>query len=159
MKKKVIDLQGSVDEEMVDYVRCALLYFVTVGNPDITVRVQSTGGCVQSGLDIYHCLVHYPGFVTGSIDGFCNSMASVILQACDHRVITPSGTMHPHNVRFHPDDIDIELLDPATRALMPAPIVAKHEKDLKEIPKQHREGLTLLPVARVEDVFALALQK
>ncbi len=32
-----------------------------------------------------------------------------------------------------------------------------NEKDLKEIPKPHREGLNLIPVARVEDVFKLAL--
>ncbi len=34
-----------------------------------------------------------------------------------------------------------------------------NEKDLKEIPKRHREGLVLLPVSRVEDVFALGLHK
>ncbi|MGZ3650311.1 MAG: endopeptidase La [Bdellovibrionota bacterium] len=33
-----------------------------------------------------------------------------------------------------------------------------NEKDLKEIPKAHREGLRILPVSRVEDVFALAMK-
>lgn len=32
-----------------------------------------------------------------------------------------------------------------------------NEKDLKEIPKQHRAGLTLLPLSKVDDVFAKAL--
>lgn len=32
-----------------------------------------------------------------------------------------------------------------------------NEKDLKEIPKQHREGLNLIPLTRVEDVFQSSL--
>ena len=33
-----------------------------------------------------------------------------------------------------------------------------NEKDLKEIPKNHREGLRIIPVSKVNDVFRLALQ-
>ncbi len=33
-----------------------------------------------------------------------------------------------------------------------------NEKDLKEIPKPHREGLNLLPASRIEDIFQLALK-
>jgi ATP-dependent Lon protease len=33
-----------------------------------------------------------------------------------------------------------------------------NEKDLKEIPKPHREGLSILPASRIEDIFRLALR-
>jgi len=33
-----------------------------------------------------------------------------------------------------------------------------NEKDLKEIPRPHREGLSILPASRIEDIFRLALK-
>lgn len=48
----------------------------------------------------------------------------------------------------------------ARRAGIKTVILPKlNEKDLKEIPKQHREGLVLLPASRIEDLFQLALGK
>jgi ATP-dependent Lon protease len=33
-----------------------------------------------------------------------------------------------------------------------------NEKDLKEVPRLHREGLKLIPLSKVDDVFRIALE-
>ena len=50
---------------------------------DITLRINSPGGDVFSGIAIYNLLKDYPGKVTAVIDGMAASIASVIAMAAD----------------------------------------------------------------------------
>ena len=126
----IIDISGEVDAEMSDYVREGLLRLNTNGSPPITIKILSTGGFVRAGLKIYDTLLQYPGFKTGVIDGECNSMAAVILMACDKRQIMPSGSIHPHNVRIYTEGIDFELLIPEKRQRLPKHRIEEFEKDI-----------------------------
>lgn len=50
---------------------------------DITLRINSPGGDVFSGIAIYNLLKDYPGKITAVIDGMAASIASVIAMAAD----------------------------------------------------------------------------
>lgn len=53
------------------------------GGKDITLRINSPGGDVFSGIAIYNQLKDYPGKITAVIDGMAASIASVIAMAAD----------------------------------------------------------------------------
>jgi len=58
----------------------------------ITLRINSQGGSVKDGLEIYHMLKSRSSDVTAYVDGFALSIASLIPLAAD-RVISPKGSL------------------------------------------------------------------
>lgn len=96
LSKGIIDLSGNTDEDMAYYVREALTRLAVAGNPDIEVRITSIGGNCGAGYGIYDLLSDYPGRTVGKVMGFANSMASIILQACDIRRISKHSTISLH---------------------------------------------------------------
>lgn len=52
---------------------------------DINIIINNKGGDQQHGLGIYDMIRNIPNHVTGTVYGYCNSMAMWILQACDLR--------------------------------------------------------------------------
>lgn len=65
-----------------------------VTNPTMTVHLNSPGGEIFEGIAIYNALRSHPAAVTIRVDGIAASIASVILQAGDQRVMQPfSQTM------------------------------------------------------------------
>ena len=98
LDRQILELGGSVDEQMFDYVRTALVHCLASGGPDLTVKITSSGGDVTYGLLIHDELANYPGKLIGVVSGFANSMASIILQACDERIIFPHATVCIHNM-------------------------------------------------------------
>ena len=54
---------------------------------EIEVYINSNGGSVKEGVAIYNQLKRHPAQKTGYVDGVAHSVAFVILQACDHRVM------------------------------------------------------------------------
>lgn len=65
--------------------------------PKIRVEINSPGGDVFDGIAIYNALRTHPAHVTTRVDGIAASIASVIAQAGDHRVVLSSGQMMIHN--------------------------------------------------------------
>lgn len=65
--------------------------------PKMRVEINSPGGDVFDGIAIYNALRNHPAHVTTRIDGLAASIASVIAQAGDRRVIQPSAQMMIHN--------------------------------------------------------------
>lgn len=63
----------------------------------IRVEINSPGGSVWDGIAIYNALRSHPAEVTTRVDGIAASIASVIAQAGDHRVIVGGGQMMIHN--------------------------------------------------------------
>lgn len=60
------------------------------GIPDtaeVEIYINSNGGSVKEGTAIYNQLKRHPAHKTGYVDGVAHSIAFVILQACDHRVM------------------------------------------------------------------------
>ncbi|HHQ6781066.1 TPA: head maturation protease, ClpP-related, partial [Staphylococcus aureus] len=66
-------------------------------NEDINVIINSGGGDVYSGSEIYTSLKTYPGKVNIKIVGVAASAASVIAMAGDHIEISPTAQMMIHN--------------------------------------------------------------
>lgn len=64
---------------------------------DVLVEINSTGGDVWSGAEIYSALRSYAGKVNVEIVGLAASAASFIAMAGDHISISPMGQMMIHN--------------------------------------------------------------
>ncbi len=64
--------------------------------PKITVRINSYGGSVFEGIAIFNALRSHPAEVTTQVDGIAASIASVIAQAGDHRVMLDASEMMIH---------------------------------------------------------------
>lgn len=67
------------------------------GAGDITVWINSPGGCVFAASQIYNMLMDYKGKVTVKIDGIAASAASVIAMAGKEVLISPTGLIMIHN--------------------------------------------------------------
>jgi ATP-dependent protease ClpP protease subunit len=80
--------------------------------PSIRVEINSPGGDVWDGVAIYNALRNHPAQVTTRIDGMAASIASVIFQAGDRRIVHASSQMMIHNawgmtVGDHQDHADM----------------------------------------------------
>jgi ATP-dependent Clp protease protease subunit len=64
---------------------------------NITVWINSPGGCVFAASQIYNALKEYPDKVTIKIDGIAASAASVIAMAGDEVLMSPVSYMMIHN--------------------------------------------------------------
>ncbi len=64
----------------------------------IELYVNSEGGSVEHGYGIYANLKRHPAEKTCFIDGFANSVASIVAMACDRIVMYPNSIMGIHNV-------------------------------------------------------------
>jgi ATP-dependent Clp protease protease subunit len=67
------------------------------GEGDITVWINSPGGCVFAASQIYNMLMDYKGNVTVKIDGIAASAASVIAMAGTDVFLSPVSMMMIHN--------------------------------------------------------------
>lgn len=65
--------------------------------PEIMVAINCPGGDVFDGIAIYNALRAHPAKVTTRIDSLAASIASVIAQAGDHRVMLSSAQMMIHD--------------------------------------------------------------
>lgn len=70
---------------------------LSAGTGDITVWINSPGGCVFAAAEIYTALKEYPGKVTVKIDGLAASAASVIAMSGDEVLMSPVSYMVIHN--------------------------------------------------------------
>src|SRR5690606_20686326 len=65
--------------------------------PKMRVEINSPGGDVWSGIAIYNALRMHPASVTTRVDGIAASIASVIAQAGDTRIMLGGSQMMVHN--------------------------------------------------------------
>lgn len=64
----------------------------------VEVYINSPGGSVFSGSEIYTALKEYSGITTGKIIGVAASAASVIAMGCRYLYMSPTSQMMIHNV-------------------------------------------------------------
>lgn len=70
---------------------------LNAGTGNITVWINSPGGCVFAAAQIYNMLMEYKGDVTVKIDALAASAASVIAMAGTRVLMSPVGLMMIHN--------------------------------------------------------------
>lgn len=68
---------------------------------DVTVEINSPGGSVFAGSEIYTSLKSYPGNITVKIVGIAASAASVIAMAGDTVQISPTAQIMIHNASVY----------------------------------------------------------
>lgn len=64
---------------------------------DLEVHINSGGGDVWDGIAIYNAIAGRPGKVTTVVDGLAASIASVIMQAGQQRIIAPGAMVMIHD--------------------------------------------------------------
>ena len=67
------------------------------GGQTINIFINSGGGCVISGMALYDAIYACKNRVRGYVYGQASSIASVILQACDERVISTHSSIMIHD--------------------------------------------------------------
>ncbi len=78
-------ISSGTERDLYEKVAMALAYLKSRDSPDLEVIIDSGGGSVGSGLDIYDLIRLYQGKTTGLVISKAASMAAVVLQACDVR--------------------------------------------------------------------------
>lgn len=63
---------------------------------DVTLEINSPGGYIDAGSEIYTELMEYPGKINANIVGYACSAASWIALAADHVAISPTAQMMIH---------------------------------------------------------------
>lgn len=84
---------------------------------DIVLEVNSNGGLVTVGSDIYTMLKQYPGNVTAEVTGMAASAASVAIMGADKVVISPTAQMMIHKALLGYVSGNSDDLDKASNAL------------------------------------------
>lgn len=86
-------------------------------NSDIILEVNSNGGLVTVGSEIYTALRNYKGKVTAEITGMAASAASVAVMGVDKVVMSPTAQMMVHKASFNWVAGNSDDLDKASNAL------------------------------------------
>jgi len=86
-------------------------------NSDIVLEVNSNGGLVTVGSEIYTALKSYPGNVTVEVTGMAASAASVAIMGADKVLISPTAQIMIHKALYGYVSGNSDDLDKASNAL------------------------------------------
>ena len=64
--------------------------------PEISVRINSSGGDVFEGVAVYNALVRFPAKVTVHVDGLAASIASLVAMAGDKTLVAENAMLMVH---------------------------------------------------------------
>jgi ATP-dependent Clp protease protease subunit len=103
IRGRIVYLQGEIEEEKIDKFQ-KLVRYLDKTSGDITIVLDSEGGCVNKGFAAYDCIRECDNDVVVKVCGVAMSMASVILQAGDRRVITPNSRIMIHRGEIEVSD-------------------------------------------------------
>ncbi len=88
-----IALTCTDDDDSVNFVSAGimlknLLYLESINNDPVTIHWNSPGGEWSHGMAIYDCIRNMKSHVTMMGYGFVRSMGTIIMQACDDRLLS-----------------------------------------------------------------------
>lgn len=86
-------------------------------NSDVVLEVNSNGGLVTVGSEIYTTLRSYPGNVTAEVVGMAASAASVAIMGADKVTMSPTAQIMIHKALFNWVSGNSNDLDKASNAL------------------------------------------
>lgn len=102
LSKRVIYLSGDITSEMASKFGKAVVWLnAQSSKKPIVLYIDSAGGLVSAGLDIYDMVRHSKAPITGIVYRRAYSMASVILQGCVSRESLPHAEILVHSVRLN----------------------------------------------------------
>lgn len=93
--RRSIDLFGEIDHDtFVNVFKNLHVLDGTQGT--INIFINSEGGCTTAGRAIYDAIKGCENYVRAMVYGECSSMASLILQAADERIMSPGSFIMIH---------------------------------------------------------------
>ena len=128
-------------------------------NVPVDVYINSRGGSVAEGLNIYNALLRHPAKVTTYNDGFACSAASVVFLAGEERIMSHASLLMIHNawtfaagnakeLRKQADDLDT-ITEPSMNAYM-----SRVKIEREELARMMDEETWIKPEQAVEWGFA-----
>ncbi len=145
----IIVVAGHVDQKMVDRVRKMLAVAENHNTKKLEIRIESSGGEVPAGMKIYDLIRSAPvQRRTGKVASHALSMATIILQACDHREAAPDARLLLHHTRFR--DVELPVLKDLVRVQLMVTLAEKDERRMNEI-LMSRTKRSLTEIQRVCD--------
>lgn len=161
---RLIDCMGSIDEEKAKEVIKNIRLLDFVSDKDITILLATEGGDVHWGMEIFDAIKECNSKVTIHAVGPCWSMGSVILQAGDFRLISPSATVMIHlGTSAYPENHVltqkqwIEEHDRIEKETQEILYKKMKEKDLKFTKAKLQKLLTFDTIYTAEDTIKVGL--
>jgi len=155
LPRPVINIFGVVDQDMYIAVRDFMSTLISRGSPPLQLRIDSGGGSVSAGLDIYDLIRLYDNEVEGIVLARAASMAAVILQACTKRKCARHGAVLIHHVSSSSVKLDVLREKKARDAL-----IADMERDQQRLyailAKKTGQKITRIKAACKEERFMTA---
>jgi ATP-dependent Clp protease protease subunit len=102
LEKRIIYLEGDIDGDSASKIGKGVVWLNVLGEQEIVLYIDSNGGYVSAGLDIYDIIRHSRAPVVGVVYRRANSMASVILQACQRRKAMRHSELALHDITTPP---------------------------------------------------------
>jgi ATP-dependent protease ClpP protease subunit len=131
-REGVITVSGHVDQKMAADIRLMLDIAKKNGAKKLEVRIESSGGEVRSGLKIYEMIRSAPVQKrVGIVRYYALSMATIILQACDYRIASPSARFLIHDTRF--EHVTLGTLKDAGKVGLMVALSELDEKYIRDI--------------------------
>lgn len=96
LEKRAIYLSGEITSEVADLVGKVVIYLNASGSGEIRLYINSNGGSVPAGLDIFDMIRHSKAPICGVVYRQASSIAAIILQACKKRVAMPNSELSIH---------------------------------------------------------------
>lgn len=97
-KARLVVIEGEVNTKLFDSVKAVIVRLLVAGAPDIAVIIDSKGGELVPGLDIFDILETYPGRKTALVYCLASSAAAIILQSCDERLCARHAEVKIHEM-------------------------------------------------------------
>lgn len=97
LKKRIIYLNGRVSEKEASRIGDAIIALNAESNAPMKLFINSNGGNIDAGLNIYDMLLHSVATVIGVVQQKAYSAASIILQGCHTRRAFKHGQILIHN--------------------------------------------------------------
>jgi len=102
LRKGMIYMDGDIDSDMAIRIGKSILWLNAQDDiKEISLYINSGGGSVVAGFDIYDIIRHSKTPVTGVVYRYANSMATVVLQACKVRKALRHGDICIHNIKIN----------------------------------------------------------
>ncbi len=93
---RILDLSGEINEESATDFMKGIRLLDHVGDKDITVLINTSGGDVHQGMLIFDAIKECHSNVITHAVGPCWSMGAIILQAGDERRVSNNATLMIH---------------------------------------------------------------
>ncbi|MEK9150579.1 MAG: ATP-dependent Clp protease proteolytic subunit [Patescibacteria group bacterium] len=97
LERRHIYLGGEIDDGTANQIGKIILWLNSQGGEEIKLFINSDGGSVSAGLDIYDIIKYSKAPVNGIVYRRANSMATVVLRACVKRTAMSHSLFSFHN--------------------------------------------------------------